>query len=56
MKIPNPTIESLLETIEAQVVLINQLEARIQELEQGSNVLSSIQTIFSGTIPIPAGC
>ena len=34
MKISNPTIESLLEIIEAQAALIKQLEARIQELEQ----------------------
>src|SRR5476651_1549988 len=41
MKISNPTIESLLEIIEAQAVLIKQLEARIQELEQRLNKNSS---------------
>jgi transposase len=41
MKISNPTIESLLEIIEAQAVLIKQFKARIQELEQRLNKNSS---------------
>jgi transposase len=41
MKTSNPTIESLLEIIEAQAAQIKQLEARIHELEQRLNKNSS---------------
>ena len=41
MKRSNPTIESLLEIIEAQAVQIKQLEARIHELEERLNKNSS---------------
>ncbi len=41
MKISNPTIEALLEIIEAQAEQIKQLEARIHELEQRLNKNSS---------------
>lgn len=41
MKTSNQTIESLIEVIEAQAAQINQLEARIQELEQRLNKNSS---------------
>lgn len=41
MKTSNPTIESLIEIIEAQAAQIKQLEARIQELEQRLNKNSS---------------
>ena len=41
MKISNPTIEALLEIIEAQAAQIKQLETRIHELEQRLNKNSS---------------